>query len=301
MLESPAYQALSLSAHRVIARIRLELCHHGGADNGKLPVTHRDFHKYGIHWSAIGPAIREAEALGFIRVTEHGIPSNGEFRKPNLFALTHLAVNEAAPTNDWKKVTSMDQANQLAAAVRKDFPRHRKFSKKRPEKTFLRSGNRSDLAPETGSQTANSLLRKPEHCATPETGALSISTQRSRCDGGPTLLGCNSPPPQRRFLGGDRGLLCPVSEWRANVSANVGNCASVGNGRHQAENPAALLPATSPTCSDPAAIHGVVAMTIITSNGWSMSALPPKADIRWRTSAISSDHVIGAGDRVRRA
>src|ERR1700720_1616030 len=78
MLESPAYQALSLSAHRVIARIRIELASHGGQDNGKLPVTHRDFHDFGLAWGTISPAIREAEALGFIRVTEHGVPSNGE-------------------------------------------------------------------------------------------------------------------------------------------------------------------------------------------------------------------------------
>jgi hypothetical protein len=187
MLESPAYQTLSLSAHRVIARIRLEFCHHGGTDNGSLPVTHRDFHQYGIHWDAISPAIREAEALGFIRITEHGIPSNAEFRKPNLFALTHLAVNEAAPTNDWEKIRSLEQASQLAAASRKQLPRHRKFPKKRPEKTFLRSGNRSGLAPETGSQTANSPLRKPEHCATPETGALYISTHGEHARRDPAL------------------------------------------------------------------------------------------------------------------
>jgi hypothetical protein len=30
MLESPAYRALSLSAHRVLSRIEVELAHHGG-------------------------------------------------------------------------------------------------------------------------------------------------------------------------------------------------------------------------------------------------------------------------------
>jgi hypothetical protein len=34
MLESPAYRVLSLSAHRVITRIEIELAHHGGNDNG---------------------------------------------------------------------------------------------------------------------------------------------------------------------------------------------------------------------------------------------------------------------------
>jgi hypothetical protein len=51
MMRSPAYRALSISAHRVIARIRIELGDHGGQDNGRLPVTHRNFHDYGIAWS----------------------------------------------------------------------------------------------------------------------------------------------------------------------------------------------------------------------------------------------------------
>jgi hypothetical protein len=38
MLESPAYRALSLSGHRVLDRIEIEMAHHGGTDNGKLPV-----------------------------------------------------------------------------------------------------------------------------------------------------------------------------------------------------------------------------------------------------------------------
>jgi hypothetical protein len=48
----------------------LENNYHAGKDNGRLPVTFRDFVGYGIHWNGIAPAIREAEALGFIRVTE---------------------------------------------------------------------------------------------------------------------------------------------------------------------------------------------------------------------------------------
>ena len=35
MLESPAYRALSVSAHRVISRIEIEHAHHGGNDNGR--------------------------------------------------------------------------------------------------------------------------------------------------------------------------------------------------------------------------------------------------------------------------
>src|SRR6187399_1631781 len=83
MLEAPAYRALSRSAHLVIARIEVELGHHGGNDNGRLPVTTENFVAYGIHRASVAPAIREAVALGFIRITEHGRGGNAEHRSPN--------------------------------------------------------------------------------------------------------------------------------------------------------------------------------------------------------------------------
>ena len=55
MLESPAYRILGLSAHRALSRIEVELAHHGGQDNGKLPVTFDDFAEYGIRVNCISP------------------------------------------------------------------------------------------------------------------------------------------------------------------------------------------------------------------------------------------------------
>ena len=79
MLESPAYRVLSVSAHRVLDRIEIELGHHGGNDNGALPVTYRNFEDYGIDRHAIAPAIREVKKLGFIHV-RHGRGGNAEYR-----------------------------------------------------------------------------------------------------------------------------------------------------------------------------------------------------------------------------
>ena len=67
MLRSPAWRALSLSARRVLERIAIELAAHGGNDIERLPVTKADFVAYGIGPKQIASAIREAEALGFIR------------------------------------------------------------------------------------------------------------------------------------------------------------------------------------------------------------------------------------------
>jgi hypothetical protein len=66
MLESPAYRVLSRSAHMAISRVEIELGHHGGNDNDQLIVTTEDFIAYGMHRSSVAPALREAEALGFI-------------------------------------------------------------------------------------------------------------------------------------------------------------------------------------------------------------------------------------------
>lgn len=120
MLESPAYRVLSLSAHRVIDRIAIELMHHGGADNGRLPVTYDDFERYGIHRHAIAPAIREAAALGFIEITEAGRAGNAEWRRPHLFRLTFARSDSDRNdgTHEWMKISEED-APLIAAAARK--------------------------------------------------------------------------------------------------------------------------------------------------------------------------------------
>lgn len=119
MLESPAYRALSRAAHQVISRIEIELAAHGGNDNGRLPVTTADFVGYGVHHDAIAAAIREAEALGFILVTEHGRGGNAEYRSPNRFRLTFLYTKkDDPPTHDWRRITTIEEARRIATRAR---------------------------------------------------------------------------------------------------------------------------------------------------------------------------------------
>jgi hypothetical protein len=120
MMESPAYRVLSLSARRVLDRIKVELAHHGGNDNGKLPVTYEHFMEYGIDRHAIAPAIRELEALGFIEMTQRGRPSAGEFRSPNLFRLTCVNCKSSPnPTHEWRRVADIETAEALARFARR--------------------------------------------------------------------------------------------------------------------------------------------------------------------------------------
>ena len=118
MLRSPAWCALSLTARRILNRVEIELGDHGGTDNGKLPVTYDDFVRYGIDRHAIGPAIREAVALGFLQVTEHGRAGNAEWRKPNVFRLTYRHSDYDKPTNEWEDIKTAEQAQALVRAAR---------------------------------------------------------------------------------------------------------------------------------------------------------------------------------------
>ncbi|MGC1298949.1 MAG: hypothetical protein WA869_28325 [Alloacidobacterium sp.] len=120
MLESPAWRVLSLSARKVLDRVEIELAHHGGRDNGQLPVTYDDFVNYGVHRHSIRPAINELVALGFLEITRAGRAGNVEFRLPNQFRLTYRP-SKGVPgdgSHEWKAIKSDEEAERLAKAAR---------------------------------------------------------------------------------------------------------------------------------------------------------------------------------------
>jgi hypothetical protein len=133
MLEAPVYRALSLSARRVLDRVEIELGHHGGNDNGRLPVTYENFVSYGIERHAIAPAIREAVALGLLEVTERGCAGNAESRSPNLYRLTFRPAKGYPGdygTDEWRRIETMEAAQELARSARRQVD-HRRY---RPSK-----------------------------------------------------------------------------------------------------------------------------------------------------------------------
>jgi hypothetical protein len=130
LLESPAYRVLSQSAHRVLSRVEIELAHHGGNDNGRLPVTFENFENYGIDRHSIAPALRECVALGFLVVTEPGRAGNAEFRSPNLFRLTykHCKGLPGDGTHEWRKIATIEEAQALARRARPTPSRNKNTS-----------------------------------------------------------------------------------------------------------------------------------------------------------------------------
>jgi hypothetical protein len=162
MLESPAWRALSLSARRIVDRIEIELAHHGGNDNGKLPVTYEDFVEYGISLRLVAPAMREAEALGFIRITEHGRGGNADHRQPNLFFLTSVNGRDSRaqpPTHDWRKIKTIEEAEMIATEARSRQSPYavargkRQNQKQKTDATFSRVS-----MPQSDSETGKSPL-----------------------------------------------------------------------------------------------------------------------------------------------
>jgi hypothetical protein len=121
MLESPAYRALSRAGHRVLARLEIEHLHHGGSENGRLPVTFDDFEQYGMDSHSIAPAQREVQALGFAEITERGRPSESDFgRHPHHWRLTYLhGTYGEEPTHEWKRHNTLKDALLFAKIARK--------------------------------------------------------------------------------------------------------------------------------------------------------------------------------------
>jgi hypothetical protein len=126
MLESPSWRVLSLSGRRVLDRVAIELRHHGGLEGDGLCVTYDDFEDYGIDRHAIAPAIREVVALGFLRITREGRAGNSEFRRSTLYKLTYVNTLDGEPTHDWRRITSLKQAEAKVREARAAEPRKTK-------------------------------------------------------------------------------------------------------------------------------------------------------------------------------
>jgi hypothetical protein len=122
--DSPAYRSVSQSGQMVGSCIEIGVSHQGN-DDGRPPAALKRFAQCGIRRISVGPAIREAEALGFIHVAERGRGGNAEYRSLNLFCLTnahHRDSRKYPPTNDRRPVQTLQQANPIARRARANEP-----------------------------------------------------------------------------------------------------------------------------------------------------------------------------------
>ena len=141
MLRSPALRALSLTGRRVLDRIEIEHARHAGRENGRLPVTHADFREYGIDHNAVGYGIREVVALGFVEQTQRGFAGPTE-HCPSLFRLTYLATGQGGPTDEWRSIGTIGEAEAIAQKARASRPRREwSFNQRRKKFRVIASGN----------------------------------------------------------------------------------------------------------------------------------------------------------------
>ena len=121
MLESPAHRALSLSARKILDRLEIEFYLHGGKpeQNGLLPCTYDHFVEFGVHRHAIGPAIREVVALGFVEITRQGCAGNAGYRQSTLYRITYRnAGSDKRITDEWRRIETLAEAEAIAEEAR---------------------------------------------------------------------------------------------------------------------------------------------------------------------------------------
>jgi hypothetical protein len=124
MLESPAMRVLTLAERRALDRIEIEYAHHGGADNGKLPITYADFERFGLHPNVIAPSLRTLAALGFIEVTRKGYGGAAGVRAPSWYRLTYRSAWNATHrdgdgTHEYLAIKTVEEAEAITKAARR--------------------------------------------------------------------------------------------------------------------------------------------------------------------------------------
>jgi hypothetical protein len=127
MQRSYAWRVLSRAAHQCLSRIEIELADHGGNDIDELPVTFDDFEEYGVHRSAICPALEELEALGFIDITQHGVAARAtDNRRPNKFRLlTRPWEKKGGARPRWDRFKRWEEAEAAANEARRRAAREK--------------------------------------------------------------------------------------------------------------------------------------------------------------------------------
>jgi hypothetical protein len=135
---SPAYRVLTLFARRVLDAIEIEHENHAGKNNGRLIVPYRTLGEYcgKANNHIIAQAIRELEALGFITVIRGH--AKGPEPAPNTFGLTYVnGHNGSQPTDDWKEISTLEDAHTRLAAV----------EKKRPQSDWFKAAQGAEAIP----------------------------------------------------------------------------------------------------------------------------------------------------------
>jgi hypothetical protein len=121
-------------------------------------------------------------ALGFAEITERGRAGNAEFRSPHKFRLTYFPVRRAPPTHEWQRIKTVEEAQALATAARREAPQKTKVQwRKTPN---LSGGNQHRKRQFHSAETTTTRLS-----ADSTTTSISRVGGRRRPTGGRRALG----------------------------------------------------------------------------------------------------------------
>ena len=128
LLTSPAWSVLNINERRAFDRIMEEHQSKSGFVNSGLPVTYRDFVKFGVQPKHVAKSLRVLRELGIIECTRNmGGSLSG--RTSNMWRPTFLprtpTSNDA--THDYLNIKTREEAKNIAAEhrfheTRKDRP-----------------------------------------------------------------------------------------------------------------------------------------------------------------------------------
>lgn len=152
LIESDAWQGLSLVARRILDRLELEHLDHAGRENGQLIVTHDDFARFGIRRKSVSAGLSEVVLRGLVVVTERGRGGNADFRRASRYRLTYLPTILDAPTDEWRSFVESTPDRDIES--RGENAPGTVGAKTPPKLRSLRGEN----APETRGESAPGLL-----------------------------------------------------------------------------------------------------------------------------------------------
>ena len=123
MNKSPAYQVLTLSAHRFLARIETEHAAHAGKENGRLPVTYKDFEKAGVIGTQFGRSHGMRSAWLY---RSHRARPRRKCRdsQADLFPANYRpAKGETGNgTHEWRRIKTIEEARSIKQQAREASP-----------------------------------------------------------------------------------------------------------------------------------------------------------------------------------
>lgn len=116
VLMSPAWRNAPRALKEILEALEIENLRHRGSANGQLFKSYQQFVECGINRTTVSLMIRIGEALGLLKVNRETGIGKPDLRDASAYRLTYLPsgiVRDVAPTDDWKRIRSDEQAIQI--------------------------------------------------------------------------------------------------------------------------------------------------------------------------------------------